>query len=334
MPLELKPPRPGKSPYWTVRGTHLGVKLDRSTKATDRVTAAKVRNLWKSEIERGLFAAKGEMTFLDAAVTYMAATGNEDHMEPLVERLGHYPLSAITQQLIDETAIALKPDASPATRNRWIYTPVSAVLKHAGHATQLKRPKGWRGSPRVDWMKPDQAFRLIDAARAQDPEFAIFLSFLLYTGARLGEALKLKVDRVALDEASCYIETSKNGDPYTAYMPPALVAAMANHPRGWDRSGEKAFRFTKCGRLYTILGRAKKAAGPDLDFVTFHTFRHTWATWMRRYGKLDTRGLLGTERWRDAASVRRYEHVDASEEARRADHLPTQGVENAWKTSK
>ena len=326
MPLKLKPPRPGKSPYWSVRGTYLGVAVDRSTKATDRATAAKVLRKIEADIKSGLVSPKGVKTFLDAAVDYMAATGHQEHLAPIVERLGAYAVEAIDQQLIDETAIALKPEAAAATRNRWVYTPISAILKHAGVEQSIRRPKGWRGTPRTDWMTPDQAFRLLEAAEGVDREFAIFLSFLLYTGARLSEGLGLKVDRLDLSEANAYIETSKNGDPYTAYLPPVLVADLANHPRGLGRQGQRVFRFTKCGRIYTLLDKARKAAGPDLAFVGFHTFRHTWATWMRRYGKSDTRGLLETKRWRDAASVRRYEHVVESEEARRVDLLPTRNT--------
>ena len=45
---------------------------------------------------------------------------------------------------------------------------------------------------------------------------------------------------------------------------------------------------------------------------------------MRRYGGLDTRGLVGTGAWRDAHSAARYEHVVVTEEAARASLLPTE----------
>ncbi|WP_260855660.1 site-specific integrase [Mesorhizobium amorphae] len=84
--------------------------------------------------------------------------------------------------------------------------------------------------------------------------------------------------------------------------------------------------------------KVKEATGADVEFATFHTFCHTWATWMRRYAGLDTRGLVGTGRWRDEKSAARYEHVVASEESKRADLLPTprqprkaKSVETAWK---
>jgi hypothetical protein len=43
---------------------------------------------------------------------------------------------------------------------------------------------------------------------------------------------------------------------------------------------------------------------------------------MRRYGGLDTSGLTETGRWRDRSSAARYEHLDVTEEARKADLLP------------
>jgi hypothetical protein len=44
---------------------------------------------------------------------------------------------------------------------------------------------------------------------------------------------------------------------------------------------------------------------------------------MRRYAGLDTKGLVATGAWKDRKSADRYEHVVVSEEARRAELLPT-----------
>lgn len=327
MPLKLIPPRPGKTPYYSVRGTHLGTYLDRSTKTGSRAKAAKFLVKWKDEIERGCHAKPAEPTFLDAAVAYMAV--NDDRfLEPILERIGTSPLRSITQELIDNTAIALYPTASPATRNRQVYTPISAILKHAGLKENLRRPKGWRGKARTDWLKPEQAFRLFAAADKIDAEFGLFLRLLCYTGMRLSEALRMTVDHLDLPQSFAYVPTTKNGEPRSVFMPPVIVAALATHPRGLKRSGEKVFRFVKCGRLYTLLKRSKHATGPDVAFVGFHAFRHTWGAWMRRFAGLDTSALIATGAWKDAASVRRYEHVIASEESEKAVLLP---VEKSWK---
>lgn len=339
MPLKLKPPRPGKTPNWSIRGTHLGVRVDESTGTPNEALAKQILAARKREIERGILApveseeAKGP-TFVEAAVAYIESGGDGKYLGKwdedecrwtggVLTRLGDLHLEDITQQEIDRAAVALYPEGSAATRNRHVYTPISAVLKHAGIDFKIRRPKGWRGQARVDWLQPEQAFRLLEAATERDAEFGTFLTFLLYTGCRLNEALSLTCDRILLSEAFAYFPKTKNDDPRGVHLPPILVAALANHPRGLDRGQQKAFRFRKSGRLYKLMSDVKTAAGPDVAFATFHTFCHTWATWMRRYGKLDTRGLVGTGRWRDQKSASRYEHVVASEESMRADLLPT-----------
>jgi integrase len=47
-------------------------------------------------------------------------------------------------------------------------------------------------------------------ARELDEEFFVLASFLLYTGARLSEALRLRCDDVRLDESFGYVRRTKN----------------------------------------------------------------------------------------------------------------------------
>ena len=327
MSLKLVPPRQGKSPNWTIRGSYLGLAVDRSARTSSRADALKALRALKHEIERGAFARPGEKTFLDASVNYMANTGNDRFLEPIVNAIGKLPLREVTQDLIDQTAIRLFPTATPATRNRQVYTPICAVLRHAGVDRPLRRPKGWRGNKRVHWLTPPQAFRLFEAADKLDAEFGSFLRFLCYTGTRLGEALSLKVDQIDLERRSAYCPATKNGEPRNIHLPPVVVEALADLVNA-DRAGQRLFRFAKCGRLYNLLKTVKTAVGPDVAFATFHTFRHSWATWMRLYAGADLQSLIGTGAWRDRASVERYIHVDTNAESRRADLLP---VEKAWK---
>lgn len=332
MPLKLIPPRPGKTPFWSVRGTHCGVYLDRSTKFVSQAKAGGQLRIWRDEIERGRLSRPGELTFLDAAVAYRKAGGDDRFLgsydettgewSGILAELGALALAAVDQAEIDRVALKLLPKASAATRNRQVYTPVSAVLKAAGRKFAIQRPKGWRGGRRTEWLTTAEAFRLLDGAAGVDAEFGIFLEFLLYTGARLSEATAIRCARVDLKEAWAWTPKTKNDDPRMIFLPPSVVAALANHPRGLDRDAT-VFRFRKNGRLYALLKAATKAAGVTLPpRSAFHILRHTWATWMRRYGGLDTTGLLATRAWRDAASVRRYEHVALAEEARKASALP------------
>jgi integrase len=322
MPLRLIPPRKGWSPYYRVRGTYLGIYVDRSTKVSRRATAHKMLQKWQREIEAGEFAVPGEATFASAAVGYMQTGGERRFLAPLIEHFQNRPLSQIDQQAIDNAASSLYPNATAATRNRQVHTPVSAVMRRAGANYNLNRPKGSAGTARTTWLWPEEAERLFQEATVIDIEFGSLLITLTYTGIRLGEALALQCRDIRLDEAFAYLPTSKNEEPRAVFLPPNVVEALRSHPRGINRD-EKVFRFAKTGHLYKLWRRAVKQATINLPpRSAFHILSHTWATWMRRYAGLDTKGLVGTGRWKDDKSAARYQHVVVSEESRRANLLP------------
>lgn len=321
MPLKLVPPRAGKSPNFTVRGTYLGIYVERTAGTSDRSKARQVLNGIKKDIEGGAFKSRKGLTFAGAAMAYVRAGGDDRFVGVLNDHFGDTPADEIRQAQIDEAADALYPDETAATRNRQVYTPMSAILKHNGIDFAIKRPKGAQGETRMDWLWPEQADRLFDAAEF-DPEFQLLLITLTYCGPRLSEMLRVMVDDVRLQESFAFIGRTKNGTPRPVHLPPIVVAGLANHPRGMDRDGEPLFRFRKNGALYLLMDRARARSALPMH-VTFHTLRHTWATWMRRYGGLDVKGLVATGAWADEKSASRYGHVIVSEEARRSDLLPT-----------
>jgi integrase len=201
MPLKLYPPRAGKSPNYSVRGTYLGQYVDRTTGTPDRATARKVLQKIERDIERGTFTEKAGPTFASAALSYLKAGGDDRFIDPLTKHFKERPLAEIDQAAIDDAAYQIYPNASPATRNRQVYTPVSAILKHVGHAFQLKRPKGSAGVKKLNWLRPEEAERIFTAAKKIDKEFSLFLVLLCYTGLRLSEALHLEVREVSLQES-------------------------------------------------------------------------------------------------------------------------------------
>jgi integrase len=188
----------------------------------------------------------------------------------------------------------------------------------------LERPQGGDGRKLANWLWPEQAFSLLDECTKLDAEFGIYCTMLLYTGERLTEPLKMSCNDLRVAEGFAYVADSKNGEPRPIFLPPYLRETLATHPRGLERGDEPLFKFHKNGHLYSLLkAAAARAEVTLLKGQAFHIFCHTWATWMRRYGGLDTKGLVGTQRWKDRKSADRYEHVVATEEAARAELLPT-----------
>jgi integrase len=324
MPLKLVPPRQnrkvGNSPNWRIRGTYLGQYVDLTAGTPKRGTALKVLAQVQREIERGRLSDPNEQTFAGAALSYVNTGGERTYLRALLLHFGDAPLSQIGQAEIDAAAEALKPQGAPSTRNRHVYTPMSAILRHAGVKLDLRRPKGSGGNKQTAWLWPEQAWRLFEEAGKLNKEFEALLIVLFYTGMRLNEALRLIWNDVRLDEGFAYLADTKSGEPRPVFLPEIAVTAIASLPRRQAR----VFRFAKGGHLYSMLRTAAFKAGVDLpERSAFHIARHSWATWMRRYGGLDTKGLVATGAWKDRKSADRYEHVQVSEEARKAVLLPT-----------
>lgn len=347
MPLKLVKARNKKTKNIYIRGTHLGVAVDQSS-GTDRgPVARRIRDELEGAIERGEYppreaaARADEPTFLSAALAYLE-TGDRSrrtrrYVAKLIKHFRETPLPEIDQQAIDEAAVALSPHAGSGTRNVSVYTPTSAILHHAKIEITVRRPKGAKGRIVTDWLKPDDAFGIIRAAEGFDPELAALLKFLLYTGLRLEEALRLQ--REDIDQCEAWIQHVK-GQPAASIklridLHDALAAHLASHER------RRVFRFHQGGHLKHQLLRAKlgylglacpvrrpkgwRAAPYRLAWANFHTFRHTWATWMRKHGGIDVKGLVATGNWRDERSASRYAHAVASDEWDRVDLLPGAG---------
>lgn len=337
MPLKLIPPSPQRrTPYFTVRGTYLGCYVDRSTKTDRRKDALKILNEWREQIQRGEYRtgkevvaqpeAPIEKTFAHAALSYIQAGGERRFLGPAIDQLGAKLLDAIDQAAIDAGAVAAFPKGAAAYRNRNFYTPVSAVLKHAGIERKIRRPKGWRGKRSTKWLEPEQAFAIFKAADEIDLEFGILLRFYCYTGRRLSEVLDIVLSDVNIKRQTIYLPDTKNGEPAPVYLPPVLVAALANHPRGLNRPDtEKLFRWRKSGRMYKLWKAVKLAAGIDLPKRQggFHVFCHTYGTWLHRLG-LDAWDMTETKRWKDPASAKRYAHTEPGAMARKADLFPVE----------
>ena len=130
MSLRLK--RRAGRPHWYMHGTVRGITVRETTGVADRKAAEAIRARREWEIIQGsVFGAEATATFVGAAVSYLEAGGERTYLGPIIARIGSVPLARIDQALIDRTARALYPDASPATLNRQAFTPIAAVLNHA-----------------------------------------------------------------------------------------------------------------------------------------------------------------------------------------------------------
>lgn len=326
MPFTEVAPRQGRSKNWRVRGTYLGVPVDRSAGSPKRAVATALRRRLERDVERGVLTASREKTFVEATLNYLKAGGERRYVKPLLAHFGRMALTSITQAAVDDGAgvlyppgISERPNPHNATINRQVHTPVSAIMTAGGLPLRLKRPKQPTG--RVVWIEPEEAAVFLDAA---PPKLRRFAVYLLYTGCRVTESCDLLGQHVSLRNKLAYLPDTKSGDGRGVHLPPPVIAQLRRIDLKRD---ERVFGYRDRWCVYDDWNPVRDGLGFP-PWWTPHACCHTWATWMRQYAGLDLRGLLGTGRWKDLKSVLRYTHVETTTESRAADRLPA--VRNPW----
>jgi integrase len=329
VPLKLVK-RP-KTPNWIIRGTLRGIRVEESTGTGDRRVAEEIRAKREAEIlAESVYGRRATATFAHAARSYLEHGGSIRFAAPVIEYLGTTPLAQINQDMLDAGAKKLFPDASPATRNRQFYAVASAILHHAAKrgwcpTPLIQRPASPDG--RIRWITLEEADRLIDACSDHLRPLVIFM---LYTGARTGEALWLDWRNVDLSRGHVSFPKTKNGEARGVPLHTRVVAALANlphktgevfrRPDGKPYSRPRNMGDTSAGtRIKNAFAGACRRAGIE-DFHP-HDCRHTWATWHYAENR-DLGALMKLGGWKSERMVMRYAHVNVGELQHTIDKLP------------
>jgi integrase len=378
MPLTLVPPRQGRSRNYTVRGrVHFGDKVSRLVNETTRTADYELAEICRAKLQAKLLeelvlGPRKSVTFAEAAVTYLekvrpgsrqrdAINGyqrKDGTVAPnLIDDIGHFLVSEIDQNTVDEIVAKRFRDAKPGTVVRALIGPLTQVLNFAARRKWCDPPKFER--PKFDdrrsrWARPDEVVRLVAAARRLRP----LIILLLLSGARLSEALRLNWDDI--DFAARWMvfrNTKRNkqgedqpGEDRGVPIHPQLIAELANVPG--ERIG--AVFKSHLGSAYATPNRqgggqiktgwAMTVRRAGISDLRVHDLRHTFATRLRQTG-CDERlqdEIMGHGSTRMG---RRYAHVPRPELIVAIDRLPPldlppraaeaadPGVENAWSGS-
>jgi integrase len=313
MPLKLV--RRHGSDNWYMRGAVRGVTVDESTGVPDKALAQRVLEARETEIILAtLPGRRASAPFLAVAVSYMENGGEPRFVHALVDYFGTRPVSEIGQADLELAAKAIYPGCARSTINRQVFTPFSAIMRHGAvrgmcENKELERPPQPKG--RVRWLTLEEADRLIASCSTTLQPVVVFL---LYTGARLSEALMLDWRQVDLKRAHVAFLDTKNGTDRGMPLHPRVVAALANlsHRDGrvFLTSDGKAYgEGSVDGRGY--IGSPFRAACKRAGITDFHPHdcRHTWATWHYAANR-DLLKLMTLGGWKTISMVQRYAHVN------------------------
>ena len=319
MPLKLV--RRGDTPNIWMRGTVRGIKVFETCGTTDEKAAEAFRAKREWEIlQSSVFGQQATATLIDAAIIYLEGGGEVRFTKKITDHFGAAPLASIDQAAIDHAARVLYPNAAPATLVRQVYAPLSVMLNRAAerglcNAFRIRRPKLPKG--RVRWLTLAEARRLIAACA---PHMAPLVTFLLFTGARAGEALWLDWRNVDLRRRQVQFLDTKNGDSRGVPLHPEVIAVLKSlkHRSGmvFRRPDGKPYDGLREGddndrsagtRIKTAFRAACRRAGIE-DFSP-HDCRHTWASW--HYAKhRDLSALMHLGGWKSEKMVLRYAHLN------------------------
>lgn len=318
MPLKLYQ-RP--SGIFHIRGTVQGVRVDQSARTSSRSEAEALKAKVEADLfKRAVYGDKAVATFDEGVTLYLDADGSPDHLEPIMDRIGHRKLSEVNQQLIDRLARELKPEASAATRVRQIYTPILAVMNAAASAglcdpIRLKKPKVAGG--RTEYLTPQQAE---DWLMALPPHMKRIVTFYLGTGCRATEGLELIWKDVTLGERRAVFWETKAGYARGADLGKRvrdLLPARADKADAFvflNKGGEPWHAYDAINLMlkrYRARREKQIAEGANLPHLApahCHLFRHTWATWAYACTR-DLTYLMSQGGWKSVSMVMRYTHV-------------------------
>jgi hypothetical protein len=126
MPLKLYQ-RAG-SPNWYLRGTLRGVSVRESCQTDGRKIAEEIKAKREWEIlQSSVYGIKTGGTFLAGVAAYLENGGEARFLQPLIDHFGSTLLAKIDQAAIDAAAKRIYPSLAPATLDRQLYTPMSAM---------------------------------------------------------------------------------------------------------------------------------------------------------------------------------------------------------------
>lgn len=262
----------------------MGKRKRVSTKTSDRATAERVAG----DIMAGRDCRGGQWTLamaMDHALEHVWADSKSwqtfySNAQVIKRDLGHLGLDEVTyDRLQDWARHCRKAGQSPATVNRRLSGIRRALVEaeRRGHMKGVPQmPTQIENNKRLRWLtehEEERLYRACDKLIDDSAYMKDIIMFLVLTGARISEMMKLRPTHINQKSVRFEGTKSKAGTYKARTVPLALLAV--------DPAIEIARRNAE-GRAWTYdqmikrLRKVTRAAG--LHDVTFHTFRHTCAS--------------------------------------------------------
>lgn len=238
---------------------------------------------------------------------------NVIHAKWWTKHLRGLKVTAITKELVHtiirrERPITLPRSKANNTANDYVNF-VAKVIRNADAPVPRFTTYPTLG-PSKRWLRREEWDALVSV---MDDDLRQVCTFALVTGLREANVIGLRWDWIHGDAAYLPREVTKTAEDYGIPLSTMSQAIIAE--RRDSKVRHKDLVFTDNGkpwykvRLLRRLYRAVDAA--ELEPMVFHTFRHTFASWLAQKGVADSvRERLGCWSGGGSSAARGYVHFD------------------------
>jgi integrase len=174
---------------------------------------------------------------------------------------------------------------------------------------------------RLRFLTPEEAKNLLADLQTRNPQLHDMALLSLKTGLRATEIFKLKGQDVDANAGVLHI-IAKGGRRMPVRIPQDMIAMLQAYKR---KPAEPIFRtpqtrvaFEKTPACFVNAVRELGLApenGDSLYAVTFHTLRHTFASWLAQSGKVTLMELKNLMRHQNINMTMRYAHLIPGQES-------------------
>ena len=326
MPVHKRP----DSPFWQIRFKIAGRTIRRASGVTDRAAAEELEEELRRSLWRQIKLGEKHFTW-DQAVEQCTAEDSTqaswERTKRSIERLNRFlkgaPLAEITRENIVKIRTALgrhtylnadkKPvPLSPATINRDLAVLRSILKRCAGewHMLDAAPTVPLFRIDKVDpaWVTREQAHKLLGMFPRHTRALMIMA---LATGMRRSNVTGMEWSRVDLKRKTYYVPAS-NAKGRKKGITVALNSDAIALLEEWKGVHERyVFAFRGKAPIKQVATRmwrrVVKEAG--LEGVTFHSMRHSWASWHVQ-GGTPLKMLQEMGGWATLEMPMRYAHLD------------------------
>ncbi len=310
-----------------------GKRVQESTGTRNKREADKFLALRVSEVQRGVYVKPVHTTlpelwerYIAYAKTHKRSWKRDIQLYGNLESfLGSAPLAAITPLRVEEFQQSRIQEVAPATVNR-----ATALLKHMFNMAE--RWELHRGANPVRLVKflpednlqfqtlsEDEEQRLLAAS---PPYLREMILFALNIGLRTNEIFNLKWEEVDIEEKRIKMQVKKTRRPLS--LPLNDTAFGVIESRHAIQHGPYVFYSPMTGDRFKDVKGALSAAvkRAELKKVTWHMFRHTFASRLTRSGVdiVTVKDLLGHA---NISVTLRYAHSNDDAKRRAVERLGT-----------